>query len=159
MWDSITKARSLKDIDTTEISLVDKPANKRKFLFFKNQSGDNKMFNDNDTLNLLDTLEAVEAKYVLSETEQTNITKAIQTLSVIPSEDVEALSSVILLLSTLIEAEPKEKVAKSFTSLWPTLTGEMLPITKAGAGVNVHAEADGTRKWPSLAPVAEDDED
>ena len=31
----IKKARKLKDIDMTEISLVVEPANKRKFLFYK----------------------------------------------------------------------------------------------------------------------------
>jgi len=150
MWDSITKARNLKDIETKEVSLVDKAANKKRFLFFKSSE-------EGDCLDLLAILENIDEHYTLSDAEEVHIEKVLKTLAVLEAEDVESLSNVILLLSKLIATEPESTpVSKQITDNWPSLSS-LLSISKAAAGVGVVAE-DNDSKWPSLSCVVEEDE-
>ncbi len=107
--------RQLSELEISEISLVRKGANKKKFLFFKSSDS-------GSCIDLLDTLEAIEENYSVTAEESEAIEKAIQTLSVLETADVDALSNVILLLSQLIANEPDETpVAKQQTEkLWPS---------------------------------------
>jgi len=47
------KTRTLKDIDLKEVSLVDRPANKQDFLFYKNNGGKPQMFSKKNKINIV----------------------------------------------------------------------------------------------------------
>jgi uncharacterized membrane protein YgaE (UPF0421/DUF939 family) len=130
--------RNLADIELEEVSLVNKADNKKKFLFFKSASA----ASDGPCLDLLDIIEQVEKNYTLSDEENDYIEKAIKTLSILESEDVDALSNVILLLSELIGgSEQSKEVQKMSSDIWPSITER--PRMKK-------IDTDDKTKWPSL---------
>lgn len=134
--DRIEKSRTLAAIDVDEISLVNKAANKKKFLFFKSSE-------EGSCIDLLNTLEAVEDNYSLSEEENVHIEKALKVLNTIESEDVEALSNVILLLSKLIDSDQQDTaVSKASNALWPSFSASSRRVQKN--------EVTDETIWPSL---------
>lgn len=133
MGEEIQK-RELTDIELREVSLVDKPASRRKFIFFKSSD-------DGACIDLLDTIEAIEENYTLSAEESGYIEKTLRTLNVLDSEDVEALSNVILLLSKLVESEDVQ-VSKACDLKWPSFRPQHSTVQKT--------EASDDALWPSL---------
>jgi hypothetical protein len=152
----IEKTRSLRNININEISLVNKPANKRLFLFFK--SGDNKMYDD--ALDLLDAIEQIENSFELSKDENKRIETCIKALNKLDSNEVGAISGVLLLLSELtIKSIPEEKekpdVEKSVSPMWPSFCGDdgFLVINKAKTDIDIERAKSNGSKWPSFACV------
>jgi len=142
----LEKARELRDINIKEVSFVSKPASKKTFIFFK---GDTEM--GNDVIDLLDTIEQIEKSFELSKDENERIETAVAALNKLSSEEVDAISGVLLLLSKVVISKPEVK--KSVDGLWPSLsTSEgLLSVSKARAGINVEdTDSDGS-KWPSLS--------
>lgn len=105
------------------------------------------MYNENDTLDLLDAIECVEKSFEFSKDENERLETAVKALNKLNSDEVDAISGVLLLLSKF-----ETKVEKSISTLWPSLTNELLPIAKARAGIGVRAEDNGS-KWPSLSLI------
>lgn len=139
----------LKDIEISEISLVQNPANRIKFLFFKSE-GDETM---DDLEELLDMCEHIEKKLDLSEEDQNVIGEALRVLNGLDEKDINGLAKAIKVLSKLVAtgyAYGYPEVKKSLDNLWPTAEG-LLSITKAGAGIDVAAKNDGSKKWPSVS--------
>jgi len=135
--EKIQKSRSLAEIELAEISLVNKAANKQKFLFFKSSE-------DGSCIDLLNTLEAIDENYTLSAQEDEHIEKALKTLNTLESEDVEALSNVILLLSKLIDSDQQDTaVSKASNALWPSFSASSRRVQKT--------EVNSDSIWPSLA--------
>ena len=93
----IRKSRVLKDIETTEVSLVDRPATGKRFLFFKR--------GDDNTI--ADDLEEKLAASDLSEEEQETF---LRLLARITNSD------------ELLESLGVQTVKKS-ADLWPSLSG------------------------------------
>lgn len=117
--------RDLADISIKEVSLVKKGANRKRFLFFKSSE-------DGGALDLCNILDGIDEFYTLSAEENAHIEKALKTLSVLESDDVDALSNVVLLLSQLIANEPDETpVAKQQADkLWPSVSAG-IPVSKS----------------------------
>ena len=137
MYDNrIEKSRRLTDIELAEISLVNKAANKKKFLFFKSS-------NEGSCIDLLDILEAIEENYSISADESAHIEKALKVLNVLDTEDIESLSNVILLLSKLVE--PDTEVVSKSDKLWPSFAQR--------STVQKTEPDDKDALWPSLECV------
>jgi hypothetical protein len=141
----LNKRRKLEDIETTEVSFADKPATGKKFLFFK-RKGESQM--ETEVTSLLDAIEYIEKNFELTGDETENLDNAIKALSKMDSEEVEAVSNMVLLLSKMFAAKPE--VRKAADIKWPSLTNDLLIVTKARAGIDVEDAAPNDTQWPSL---------
>lgn len=93
------KPKQLKDIDLKEISLVVNPANKQKFLFFKNQRQSC----------LTDVLEAIADTEELGAVEIEKMQMAYQQLEKATEEEIDAVGTLVLSASS---ESPEVKVTK-----------------------------------------------
>lgn len=106
------KTRKLKDIQLSEISMVDNPASQISFIIIKRQNG--------EQLNDLDELISCET-FTTEQAEQ--IDKIMKQLGDIDSDTAEAIGVLVLAVSS------DTKVAKSCEEIWPSISGiELIEI-------------------------------
>lgn len=135
MSEEIEKSRALKNIELQEISLVDKPANQKRFLFFKNEDGDE-----------LDKLLSVLESAQFDSESDIVITKAIDVLTSLDADERTAIAKTILAIVQLAgididDDEPIEKIDISSLK-WPSFQQQR--------SVQKKTEVDDKVLWPSL---------
>lgn len=117
MREEIEKSRTLRDIELQEISLVDKPASKKKFLFFKSDDGDE-----------LDMLLSVLEQGDFDEQSDVAITKALSILTNLEAEARTAIAKTIMAIVQLagVDIDDETQVQKiDYDSLkWPSFRSQ-----------------------------------
>ena len=141
--DDDDEARSLKDIVLKEISLVNKPANKRKFLFHKSSS-------DGGCLDLVATVESLHESFDLGDGEQTAIEKGLRVLTELSSDDQNAMADICLLLGKAFGAVGEVPVSQDDDDdtgggLWDSIT-----TANQREHHTQKSEANDDALWPSL---------
>ena len=135
--EEISKSRALKNIELNEISLVDRPASKRKFLFFKSDGYDE-----------LDKLLSVLEQADFDEQSDVAITKAVDVLTGLEADERTAVAKTILAVVRLagVDIDDDTEVKKiDYDSLkWPSFRPQLSEIEKTETTVSDDA------KWPSL---------
>ena len=136
---SCIEKKVLSEIELAELSLVDRPANKKKFLFAKSENG--------CTIDLLDTIEKFEKSFELTNEENTAVETAIAALNKLDSDEQDAIAKVILLLGQIELTEPAVKKSDD-NALWPSFK-QRHKVEKAGI------EVDEDTFWPSIVSATD----
>ncbi len=124
--------RQLKEIETTEVSVVDKAANKKKFLFYKKEG---------EPMNHVELLFDMLEKNNLLEEDEVEIAKSA--LEVLNGLDDNAIDAVADLLQVVTQ---NDAIQKSVKTLWPSFLG--IPTVKAEQQEELHSTE--VCKWPSF---------
>jgi len=103
-------ARRLRDLDLKEVSIVDLPANKRKFLVIKRE-----MNMDNELT--LEELEELENEYSDEEENKRDVSKAL------PDKQIKAINNAINALKPVASELPDE-CKKAFEMLQAAVSGD-----------------------------------
>lgn len=116
------KKRKLSELELEEISLVSKPSNKRKFLFYK---GVNIMSTLDEIVNLIET---IEKSVDLTKAEDAAVQDAILFLD---DHGLEAAGPLLLLSKVLAKGHDSPKVKKALEAKWPSLSQGLILVNKA----------------------------
>jgi len=132
LYDNRIEKRELKDIDLQEISLVSAGANRKKFLFFKSDDGDE-----------LDMLLSVLDSADFDSDGDAAITKSLTVLDSLEQGERSAVAETILAVCKLagVDVEGDETPMQKGSLRWPSFRPQR-NIAKA--------EPTGEELWPSL---------